>query len=77
MSERLDRLEAMMESQFALNAELRTAIEILNNTAQSQRQESAELRKTAEAFLQVVQRHQRDIELLTTDRQHRSDRHGA
>ncbi|KAM3114100.1 hypothetical protein [Phormidesmis sp. 146-33] len=77
MSERLDRLEAMMESQFALNAELRTAIEVLNNTAQSQRQESVELRKTAEALLQIVQRHQRDIEFLTTDRQHRSDRPGA
>lgn len=77
MSERLDRLEAMMENQFALNAELRTAIEILNNTAQSQRQETTELRRTAEALLQIVQLHQRDIEVLAAFRQHRSDGHGA
>lgn len=75
---RLDRLEAALENQFALNASLRTSIEILNNAIESQRQETTELRAAAEALLQTAQIRQSNIELLATEfRRHRSDGHGA
>ncbi len=75
---RLDRIEAAIDSQFALNASLRTSIEILNNAVEGQRQETVELRSAVESLLQIVQIHQGNIELLTSEfRRHRSDGHGA
>ncbi|MBD2079452.1 hypothetical protein [Leptolyngbya sp. FACHB-17] len=64
---RLDRLEAEIGSQLTLNASLRTSIELLNNTVESQRQEIAELRAATEALLQTAQLHQSNIKLLSTE----------
>ena len=75
---RLDRIEAAINNQFALNAELRTSVEILNNAVETQRRETTELRSAVESLLQIAQIHQRDIELLTSEfRRDRSDGHGA
>ncbi len=49
--ERLERIEAALDNQVAVNAELRTSV--------------TELRATAEALLQTVQIHQQNFELLT------------
>ncbi|AFY51375.1 hypothetical protein Nos7524_5688 (plasmid) [Nostoc sp. PCC 7524] len=52
MSEdRLARIEAALDSQVAVNADLRTSV--------------TELRATAEALLQTVQIHQQNFEILT------------
>jgi FtsZ-binding cell division protein ZapB len=50
--ERLERIEAALDNQVAVNAELRTSV--------------VELRATAEALLQTVQIHQQNFEILTT-----------
>jgi DNA repair exonuclease SbcCD ATPase subunit len=49
--ERLERIEAALDNQVALNAELRTSTQ--------------QLRATAEALLQTVQIHQQNFEVLT------------
>lgn len=49
--ERLERIEAALDNQVALNAELRTSTQQLN--------------ATAEALLQTVQIHQQNFEILT------------
>lgn len=60
MSEdRLDRIEAALDRQAAVNADLRTSVETLKNS-------TTELRLTAEALLQTVQIHQQNFEVLTT-----------
>lgn len=52
MSEdRLERIEAALDNQVAVNAELRTSV--------------TELRATTEALLQTVQIHQQNFEVLT------------
>jgi hypothetical protein len=54
MSEdRLDRIEAALDRQVAVNADLRTS--------------TTELRTTAEALLQVVTIHQQNFERLTAE----------
>lgn len=77
-NDRLNQIEQQLEQQIQFNAELRTSFEISRNRDESRLAELAELRQTAEALLQVVQLHQRDIEVLAEAmRQHRSDGHGA
>jgi hypothetical protein len=56
--ERLDRIEAALDNQVAVNAELRTSTQ--------------ELRATAEALLSTVQIHQQNFEILAP-RQVQSD----
>lgn len=51
--ERLDRIEAALDRQVAVNADLRTSV--------------TELRTTAEALLQVVTIHQQNFERLTAE----------
>jgi hypothetical protein len=51
--ERLDRIEAALDRQVAVNADLRTS--------------TTELRTTAEALLQVVTIHQQNFERLTAE----------
>lgn len=56
MSERLDRIEAALDRQAAVNADLRTSV--------------IELRATAEALLQTAQIHQQNFEVLTARQLH-------
>lgn len=58
--DRLDRIEAALDRQVAVNAELRTSVETLKTS-------TTELRATAEALLQVVTIHQQNFERLTTE----------
>ncbi|MCC5625705.1 hypothetical protein [Nostoc sp. CHAB 5715] len=51
--ERLDRIEAALDRQVAVNADLRTSV--------------TELRATTEALLQVATIHQQNFERLTTE----------
>ncbi|GAX46325.1 hypothetical protein NIES4075_73460 [Tolypothrix sp. NIES-4075] len=51
--ERLDRIEAALDRQVAVNADLRTSV--------------TELRTTAEALLQVATIHQQNFERLTAE----------
>lgn len=58
--ERLDRIEAALDRQVGVNAELRTSVEALKIS-------TTELRTTAEALLQVVTIHQQNFERLTAE----------
>lgn len=58
--ERLDRIEAALDSQVAVNADLRTSVEALKIS-------TTELRTTAEALLQVATIHQQNFERLTAE----------
>ncbi|MCC5636227.1 hypothetical protein LC593_10230 [Nostoc sp. CHAB 5844] len=61
--DRLDRIEAALDRQLEVNAELRTSI--------------VELRATAEALLQTVQIHQQNFEVIVDEiRQMQSDIRG-
>lgn len=51
--ERLDRIEAALDRQVAVNADLRTSV--------------TELRTTAEALLQIATIHQQNFERLTVE----------
>lgn len=51
--ERLDRIEAALDRQVAVNADLRTSV--------------TELRATTEALLQIATIHQQNFERLTTE----------
>lgn len=51
--ERLDRIEAALDRQVAVNADLRTSV--------------TELRATADALLQIATIHQQNFERLTTE----------
>lgn len=63
--ERLDRIEAALDRQAAVNADLRTSVVELRASTQ-------ELRATAEALLSTVQIHQQNFEILAP-RQAQSD----
>lgn len=58
--ERLDRIEAALDRQVAVNADLRTSLEALKIS-------TTEVRTTAEALLQVATIHQQNFERLTTE----------
>jgi uncharacterized membrane protein len=78
VSERLDRIEAEIERQLAVNAELMTRQTIQSNAIESLRLAIQELRLTAKILLQTAQTHQQGLETLTLEyRQHRSDGHGG
>lgn len=78
MSERLDRIEAEIERQLAVNAELMTRQTVQANEIESLRLAIQELRSSAESLLEVAQVHQRGLEVLALEyRQHRSDGHGG
>jgi hypothetical protein len=62
-SDRLDRIEAALDRQLEVNAEVRTSV--------------VELRATAEALLQAVQIHQQNFEVIVGEiRQMQSDIRG-
>lgn len=78
LAQRQEETQAQLDGQIPVIAELRTSIEVLRNTVESERAMTTELRQTAEALLGVAQVHQRDIEALANAfQQHRSDGHGA
>ncbi|WP_392532721.1 hypothetical protein [Nostoc sp. C117] len=56
---RLDRIEAALDRQVAVNADLRTSVVELKATTE-------DLRATTEAILQIIQIHQQNFEVLTT-----------
>lgn len=58
--ERLDRIEAALDRQVAVNADLRTSLEALKIS-------TTEVRTTAEALLQVATIHQQNFERLTVE----------
>lgn len=57
---RLERIEAALDRQVTVNADLRTSVETLRNS-------TTELRTTAEALLQVVTIHQQNFERLSAE----------
>jgi signal transduction histidine kinase len=59
MSDRLERIEAALDRQAEVNADLRTSVVELRASTQ-------ELRATAEALLSTVQIHQQNFEVLAT-----------
>lgn len=65
--DRLDRIEAALDRQVAVNAELRTSVETLKNTTDSLQSTVADFRLSAEALLQVATIHQRNFEQLTNE----------
>jgi Zn-dependent M32 family carboxypeptidase len=58
--DRLDRIEAALDRQVAVNADLRTSVTELKAT-------TADLRDTTAALLQIVQIHQQNFEQLTAE----------
>lgn len=72
--DRLARVEAALENQVQVNAELLTRLEILSNTAQSQQASIADLRVTAQALVSTTEIHQQNFEVFTQElRQQRAD----
>lgn len=65
--ERLDRIEAALDRQVAVNADLRTSVVELKATTADLRDTTADLRATTEAILQIIQIHQQNFEQLTTE----------
>ena len=72
--DRIDRIEAALDRQVAVNADLRTSVvelrattEDLRDTTQDLRDTTADLRATTEAILQIIQIHQQNFEQLTTE----------
>jgi len=65
--ERLDRIEAALDRQVAVNADLRTSVVELKATTADLRDTTADLRATTEAILQIIQIHQQNFERLTTE----------
>ena len=66
-NDRLARVEAVLERQVEVNAELRTSNEVLRTTVR-------ELTSSTDAILQIVNQHQENFMLLVTEiRDIRSD----
>lgn len=65
--ERLDRIEAALDRQVAVNADLRTSVVDLRATTEDLRATTEELRATTEALLQIATIHQQNFERLTTE----------
>lgn len=63
--DRLDRIEAALDRQVAVNADLRTSVEILKASTAELSETVSDLRETASALLQVVTIHQQNFEQLT------------
>lgn len=64
---RLDRIEAALDRQVSVNADLRTSVEVLNHTAESLQASVADLRFSVEAILGTVQQHQQNFEVIATE----------
>ena len=62
--DRLARVEAALENQVQVNAELLTRLEILSNTAQSQQASIADLRATAQALVTTSEIFQQNVEVM-------------
>lgn len=62
--DRLARVEAALENQVQVNAELLTRLEILSNTAQSQQASISELRATAQALVTTSEVFQQNFEII-------------
>ena len=62
--DRLARVEAALENQVQVNAELLTRLEILSNTAQSQQASIADLRATAQALVTTSEIFQQNFEVM-------------
>lgn len=65
--DRLSRVEAALENQVIVNAELLTRLEILSNTAQSQQASIADLRATAQALVTTSELHQQNFEVIAQE----------
>ena len=65
--ERLDRIEAALDRQIAVNANLRTSVVELRATTEDLRATTQDLRDTTAAILQIIQIHQQNFEQLTTE----------
>jgi methyl-accepting chemotaxis protein len=72
--DRLDRIEATLDRQLEVNAELRTSVVELRtsvvevrNSVVEVRNSVTELRVTAEALLQTVQIHQQNFEIIVDE----------
>jgi chromosome segregation ATPase len=73
-SDRLDRIEAALDHQVSVNADLRTSVEILNNTANSLQASVSDLRVSVndlrfgmESLLGTVQQHQQNFEVVAAE----------
>ncbi|MBW4632484.1 MAG: hypothetical protein KME30_11460 [Iphinoe sp. HA4291-MV1] len=64
---RLERIEAALDRQVVVNADLRTSVETLRNSTEVLKNSTTELRVTAEALLQVATIHQQNFERLTAE----------
>lgn len=72
--ERLDRIEAALDRQVTVNADLRTSVvelrattEDLRATIENLRDTTGDLRDTTAAILQIIQIHQQNFEQLTAE----------
>jgi hypothetical protein len=65
--DRLDRIEAALDRQVAVNADLRTSLEALKISTEALKISTTEVRTTAEALLQVATIHQQNFERLTAE----------
>jgi methyl-accepting chemotaxis protein len=63
--DRIDRIEAALDRQVAVNADLRTSVEQLRATTEELRATTEELRATTEALLQIATIHQQNFEQLS------------
>jgi uncharacterized membrane protein len=59
-SDRLDRIEAALDRQMQVNAELRTSTEVLRTSV-------GELTSSTESILQIVNQHQDNFMVLVTE----------
>ena len=66
-SDRLDRIEAALDRQVSVNGDLRTSVEVLNNTVNSLQASVSDLRFSVDAILGTVQQHQQNFEVIATE----------
>ncbi len=66
-SDRLDRIEAALDRQVSVNGDLRTSVEVLNNTVNSLQASVSDLRFSVDAILGTVQQHQQNFEVIAQE----------
>ncbi len=73
-SDRLDRIEAALDRQVSVNGDLRTSVEVLNNTVNSLQASVSDLRVSVndlrfsmESLLGTVQQHQLNFEVVAQE----------
>lgn len=63
----LDRVSQQFDNQFEVNAELRTYIEVLSNSAESLKVASREQRLASEALLQTANQHNENFMVIVAE----------